>query len=614
MSKTKKMKEVNRTNTPNQDKAKDFKKSLSALLNYMGKSKILMMFAILMAIGGTLFNIIGPKVMGRATTELFNGLISKLNNTGDIDLKRIASILLFSLGLYVLSSGLTAIQGIMMARLSNKITYAMRRDVSKKINRLPMGYFESHSHGEILSRITNDIDTLQTNFNQSLSQIVTSIVTLFGVIAMMLSISIKMTVISVLVLPVSLVIIFIVIICSQRYFAGQQKYLGIVNGQIEEIYAGVEVVKAYNQEKNVLDTFSAENDKLYETGWKSQFYSGVMMPAMQFVGNLGYVAVALVGGFLTIKNSIELGDIQAFLQYTRNLTQPISQIAQITTMLQSTAAAAERVFEFLNEPEEQQEQGIEKTVVNIVGNVEFQNINFGYVPDKMIIRNFSAMVAAGQKVAIVGPTGAGKTTVVKLIMRYYDLNSGCIKIDGTDICDIDRHVVRNMIGMVLQDTWLFNGSIMENIRYGNLEATDDEVIEAAKLAHAHKFIMEQPGGYQMILNEESSNISQGQKQLLTIARAILANRKIMILDEATSSVDTRTETLIQEAMDRLMKDKTSFIIAHRLSTIKNADMILVLKDGNIIEQGTHEELLSNGGFYAELYNSQFEKVQIESVL
>lgn len=611
MGKTNKTQKAENTSTPNQDKAKDSIKSILALLRYMGKSKILMLVAILIAIGGTLFNIIGPKVMGMATTELFNGLISKLNNAGDIDLERIIYILIFSLGLYVLSSVLTAAQGIMMARLSNKITYAMRKDVSKKINRLPMEYFESHPHGEILSRITNDIDTLQTNFNQSLSQIVTAIVTLFGIVAIMLSISIKMTLISILVLPISLVFIFIVIICSQKYFSGQQKYLGIVNGQIEEIYAGVEVVKAYNQEKNTLEAFAIENDKLYETGWKSQFYSGVMMPAMQFVGNLGYVAVALLGGFLTVKKSIELGDIQAFLQYTRNLTQPISQIAQITTMLQSTAAAAERVFEFLNEPEEQSEKEIGRIGENIIGNVEFQNISFGYVPEKIIINNFSAMVYAGQKVAIVGPTGAGKTTVVKLIMRYYDLNSGCIRIDGMDICNINRRNLRNMIGMVLQDTWLFNGSIMENIRYGNLDATDDEVIEAAKIAHAHKFIMEQPGGYQMILNEESSNISQGQKQLLTIARAILANRKIMILDEATSSVDTRTETLIQEAMDRLMKEKTSFIIAHRLSTIKNADMILVLKDGNIVEHGTHEELISKGNFYAELYNSQFEKIQIE---
>ena len=596
-------------NVSNQKRAKDSPKALLTLLHYIGNAKILMIIAIVLAIGGTLFNIIGPKIMGMATTELFNGLISKLNNSGDINLEKIVNILLLSVALYILSSVLASAQGIMMARIANKITYIMRKDVSKKINRLPVGYFESHAHGEILSRITNDIDILQTNFSQSLSQIITSIVTLFGIIGMMFSMNIKMALISIIVLPVSLVVILIVIVSSQKYFEGQQQYLGIVNSQIEEIYAGVEVIKAYNREKKTLDTFAEENDKLYETGWKSQFYSGIMMPAMQFVGNLGYVAIALLGAFMAAKNSIELGDIQAFLQYTRNLAQPISQIAQITTMLQTTAAAAERVFDFLNEPEEQKEEEFQIDLKEkIIGNIEFQNICFGYNPEKIIIIDFSAMITAGQKVAIVGPTGAGKTTLVKLIMRYYNLNSGCIRIDGIDICDINRCSLRNLIGMVLQDTWLFNGSVMENIRYGNLEATDDEVIEAAKLAHVHKFIMEQPGGYQMILNEESNNISQGQKQLITIARAILANRKIMILDEATSSVDTRTEILIQEAMDCLMKERTSFIIAHRLSTIKNADMILVLDAGNIVEHGTHEELISNGKLYSKLYNSQFEKV------
>ena len=596
-------------NVSNQKRAKDSPKALLTLLHYIGNAKILMIIAIVLAIGGTLFNIIGPKIMGMATTELFNGLISKLNNSGDINLEKIVNILLLSVALYILSSVLASAQGIMMARIANKITYIMRKDVSKKINRLPVGYFESHAHGEILSRITNDIDILQTNFSQSLSQIITSIVTLFGIIGMMFSMNIKMALISIIVLPVSLVVILIVIVSSQKYFEGQQQYLGIVNSQIEEIYAGVEVIKAYNREKKTLDTFAEENDKLYETGWKSQFYSGIMMPAMQFVGNLGYVAIALLGAFMAAKNSIELGDIQAFLQYTRNLAQPISQIAQITTMLQTTAAAAERVFDFLNEPEEQKEEEFQIDLKEkIIGNIEFQNICFGYNPEKIIINDFSAMITAGQKVAIVGPTGAGKTTLVKLIMMYYNLNSGCIRIDGIDICDINRCSLRNLIGMVLQDTWLFNGSVMENIRYGNLEATDDEVIEAAKLAHVHKFIMEQPGGYQMILNEESNNISQGQKQLITIARAILANRKIMILDEATSSVDTRTEILIQEAMDCLMKERTSFIIAHRLSTIKNADMILVLDAGNIVEHGTHEELISNGKLYSKLYNSQFEKV------
>ena len=596
-------------NVSNQKRAKDSPKALLTLLHYIGNAKILMIIAIVLAIGGTLFNIIGPKIMGMATTELFNGLISKLNNSGDINLEKIVNILLLSVALYILSSVLASAQGIMMARIANKITYIMRKDVSKKINRLPVGYFESHAHGEILSRITNDIDILQTNFSQSLSQIITSIVTLFGIIGMMFSMNIKMALISIIVLPVSLVVILIVIVSSQKYFEGQQQYLGIVNSQIEEIYAGVEVIKAYNREKKTLDTFAEENDKLYETGWKSQFYSGIMMPAMQFVGNLGYVAIALLGAFMAAKNSIELGDIQAFLQYTRNLAQPISQIAQITTMLQTTAAAAERVFDFLNEPEEQKEEEFQIDLKEkIIGNIEFQNICFGYNPEKIIINDFSAMITAGQKVAIVGPTGAGKTTLVKLIMRYYNLNSGCIRIDGIDICDINRCSLRNLIGMVLQDTWLFNGSVMENIRYGNLEATDDEVIEAAKLAHVHKFIMEQPGGYQMILNEESNNISQGQKQLITISRAILANRKIMILYEATSSVDTRTEILIQEAMDCLMKERTSFIIAHRLSTIKNADMILVLDAGNIVEHGTHEELISNGKLYSKLYNSQFEKV------
>ena len=496
-----------------------------------------------------------------------------------------------------------------MTGISNDVTYSLRKDISKKINRLPLNYFESRTNGEILSRVTNDVDTLQMSLNQSITQLITSITTLIGVFIMMLSINVPMTLAALLILPVSMLIINGVMKRSQKYFRDQQKYLGEVNGQIEENYGGHNVVKVFNKEQDVLNVFEKDNQKLYESAWKSQFFSGMMMPIMQFIGNLGYVMVALLGGVFVIKGSIEVGDIQSFFQYIRNFTQPIQQIAQVTNLLQSSAAASERVFEFLDEPEEEQGKENAVDITGLSGNVQFQHVEFGYNPDKIIVHDFSADVKNGQKIAIVGPTGAGKTTMVKLLMRFYDVNKGSICVDGHDIRDFNRSQLREMFGMVLQDTWLFSGTIMENIRYGRLDATDEEVIAAAKAAHIHHFIMQQPGGYNMVLDEETSNISQGQKQLLTIARAILADNKILILDEATSSVDTRTEMQIQKAMDNLMKGRTSFVIAHRLSTIKDADMILVMKDGDIIEQGSHEELLAKGGFYAQLYNSQFEKTQ-----
>ena len=493
-----------------------------------------------------------------------------------------------------------------MSGISNDVTYNLRKDISKKINRLPLNYYESRTNGEILSRITNDVDTLQMSLNQSLTQLITSVTTLIGVFIMMLSINVWMTLAALLILPVSMFIIQTVMKHSQKYFQDQQSYLGKVNGQIEENFGGHNVVRVFNKENDVVEEFEKDNQKLYESAWKSQFFSGMMMPIMQFVGNLGYVMVALLGGVFVIKKSIEVGDIQSFFQYIRNFTQPIQQIAQVTNLLQSSAAASERVFEFLEEPEESQNEKNPADVNTLTGDVQFEHVKFGYNPDKIIINDFSADVKDGQKIAIVGPTGAGKTTMVKLLMRFYDLNAGSIKVDGYDIKDFNRSSLREMFGMVLQDTWLFSGTIMENIRYGRLDATDEEVIAAAKAAHVHNFIMQQPGGYDMVLDEETSNISQGQKQLLTIARAILANNKILILDEATSSVDTRTEVRIQKAMDNLMKGRTSFVIAHRLSTIKDADLILVMKDGDIIEQGNHEELLAKKGFYADLYNSQFE--------
>lgn len=591
------------------EKAKDFKTAMKRLLNYMKRYRLQLVVMMVFAVGSTIFNIVGPKVLGKATTELYEGLVSKISGGAGIDFGKIGEILLFALGLYLISSAFSFIQGFIMTGISNQVTYNLRKDISVKINKIPLKYFESRTHGEILSRITNDIDTLQTSINQSFTQLITSVTMLIGVLIMMLSINVYMTVAAILILPISMMIIGKVMKHSQKYFQQQQKYLGEVNGQVEEIYSGHNVVKAFNKEENVIREFEKTNEKLYTTGWRSQFFSGMMMPIMQFVGNLGYVMVALLGGFLVIKEKVMVGDIQAFFQYIRNFTQPIQQIAQVTNMLQSSAAAAERVFEFLDEEEEDQTVENPVDITTIEGNVEARHVAFGYQPEHLIIHDFSGDVKAGQKVAIVGPTGAGKTTMIKLLMRFYDVNSGEILIDGHNIKDFNRIQLRELFGMVLQETWLFHGTIMENIRYGRLDATDEEVIAAAKAAHAHHFIMSQPGGYQMVLNEETSNISQGQKQLLTIARAILADNKILILDEATSSVDTRTEERIQAAMDNLMKGRTSFVIAHRLSTIRDADLILVMKDGDIIEQGTHQSLLAANGFYANLYNSQFEKAE-----
>ncbi len=546
--------------------------------------------------------------MGKATTELFNGLVKKVQGTGSINFDKVLKILLLTLGLYVISAIFSMIQGVVMTGIANDVSYSLRRDISVKINKLPLKYFESRTYGEVLSRVTNDVDTLQQGISQSIVQLITSVTTLIGVFVMMLSINVWMTLCAVLILPVSMVIIGTVMKHSQKFFQRQQKYLGDVNGQVEEIYAGQNVVKAFNKQDDVISEFSKANDQLYDSAWKSQFFSGIMMPVMGFIGNVGYVMVALLGGFLVIKNAIEVGDIQSFFQYIRNFTQPIQQIAQITNLLQSSAAAGERVFEFLDEKEEVLDVENPVSTSNLAGNISFDHVAFGYQKDQPVIRDFSIDVKPGQKIAIVGPTGAGKTTMVKLLMRFYDVNRGAIRIDGHNIKDFRRGDLRKMFGMVLQDTWLFSGTIMENIRYGRLSATDEEVIEAAKAAHAYQFIMQQPEGFSTVINEESDNISQGQKQLITIARAILADNNILILDEATSSVDTRTEILIQKAMDHLMTGRTSFIIAHRLSTIRNADVILAMNDGDIVEQGTHEELLAKNGFYANLYNSQFEKV------
>ena len=591
------------------EKAKDFKTAMKRLLNYMRRYRLQLAVMMVFAVGSTIFNIVGPKVLGKATTKLYEGLVSKISGGAGIDFGKIGEILLIALGLYLISAVFSFIQGFIMTGISNQVTYNLRKDISVKINKIPLKYFESRTHGEILSRITNDIDTLQASINQSFTQLITSVTMLIGVLVMMLSINVYMTLAAILILPISMMIIGKVMKHSQKYFQQQQKYLGEVNGQVEEIYSGHNVVKAFNKEEDVIRQFEKTNEKLYTTGWRSQFFSGMMMPIMQFVGNLGYVMVALLGGFLVIKEKVMVGDIQAFFQYIRNFTQPIQQIAQVTNMLQSSAAAAERVFEFLDEEEEDQVVESPVNITTIEGNVEARHVAFGYQPEHLIIHDFSGTVKAGQKVAIVGPTGAGKTTMIKLLMRFYDVNSGEILIDDHNIKDFNRTQLRELFGMVLQETWLFHGTIMENIRYGRLDATDEEVIAAAKAAHAHHFIMSQPGGYQMVLNEETSNISQGQKQLLTIARAILADNKILILDEATSSVDTRTEERIQAAMDNLMKGRTSFVIAHRLSTIRDADLILVMKDGDIIEQGTHQSLLEADGFYANLYNSQFEKAE-----
>ena len=590
------------------EKAKDFKGTTGKLLRYMGAYKYGLIAVMIFAVGGTAFNIIGPKILSKATTELFIGLMAKVSGTGGIDFEKIGRILLILLGVYALSACLSFIQGLIMTGISQKLCYRFRKEISRKINRMPLKYFESRTVGEVLSRITNDVDTLGQSLNQSITQLITSVTTMVGILIMMLSISPWMTLIALVILPISGVLIGIVVKFSQKYFVAQQSYLGKINGQVEEVYSGHNIVKAFNREQQALREFNETNAVLFQSAWKSQFLSGMMQPIMMFVGNLGYVAVAVSGSLLAIKGVIEVGDIQAFIQYVKNFTQPITQVAQVSNMLQSMAAAAERVFEFLDEKEEDVNVENPTHLDKMEGSVSFEHVKFGYNPEKIIIHDFSSEVKPGQMVAIVGPTGAGKTTMVKLLMRFYDVNEGSIKVDGHDIREFNRSELRESFGMVLQDTWLFKGTIMENIRYGRLDATDEEVIAAAKAAHAHRFIQTLPGGYQMELNEDASNVSQGQKQLLTIARAILADNRILILDEATSSVDTRTEARIQKAMNNLMKGRTSFVIAHRLSTIRDADLILVMKDGDIIEQGNHEQLLAQGGFYAELYNSQFEEV------
>ncbi len=591
------------------EKPKDMKKTVGKLVRYMKPFHAMIIFVIVCALLSAGFSIAGPKILGNATQLIYEGFVAKIQGSGGIDFDGIAKVLLTVLAIYVISAILAFIQGLMMTDVSQKICYKLRKEMSEKIHRLPMNYYDTKTHGEVLSRITNDVDTLGQSLNQSITQLITSITTLLGVLVMMLTISPLLTLVSVVILPISVAMIGFIIKKSQKYFKSQQEYLGHVNGQVEEIYGGHTIVKAFNKENDVIEEFKKTNDVLYDSAWRSQFLSGLMQPVMAFVGNLGYVVVAILGGIMNIKGSMNVGDIQSFITYVKQFTNPIGQIAQVTNMLQSSVAAAERVFEFLDEEEEDQ-KAVNHAPVSInelSGNVQFENVHFGYNPEKIIINDFSANVSQGQKIAIVGPTGAGKTTMVKLLMRFYDVTSGEIKIDGYNVKDFDRSELREIFGMVLQDTWLFKGSIMENIRYGRLDATDEEVIAAAKAAHAHHFISTLPDGYNMELNEEASNVSQGQKQLITIARAILADNKILILDEATSSVDTRTEEQIQKAMDNLMKGRTSFIIAHRLSTIRDADLILVMKDGDICEQGNHEELMRKGGFYADLYNSQFEK-------
>ena len=591
------------------EKAKNFKGSISKLMQYIGRYKIAILAVMIMAAASTVFTVIGPKVLGKATTGLSEGLMKKITGTGGIDFSYIGRILIIVLCLYACSAIFSFIQGWIMTGVSQKVCYRLRKEISEKINRMPMKYFESRTYGEVLSRITNDVDTLGMGLNQSITTIITSVATMIGVLVMMLSISPLMTIIAIVILPISVGLVSFVVKKSQINFKTHQEYLGNINGQIEETYGGHMVVKSFNKEKDMVDTFDKTNAVLYSSAWKSQFFSGMMQPIMMFVGNLGYAGVALSGGMLAINGVITIGDIQAFIQYVKNFTQPITQIAQVINQVQSMAAASERVFEFLEEEEEEQIAANPVPTDNIRGEVEFKHVKFGYKEDQIIIKDFCANVKPGQKVAIVGPTGAGKTTMVKLLMRFYDVNSGEILIDGHNIKDFNRRELRDAFGMVLQDTWLYKDTIMENIRYGKLDATDEEVIAAAKAAHAHHFIETLPGGYNMELNEDASNVSQGQKQLLTIARAILADNPILILDEATSSVDTRTEIQIQNAMDNLMKGRTSFVIAHRLSTIKDADIILVMKEGDIVEQGNHEELLAKGGFYADLYNSQFEEAE-----
>jgi ATP-binding cassette subfamily B protein len=589
------------------EKAKDFKGSVKKMIAYIGKYKAAVVVVMISAVIATVLTVAGPKVMGKATTAIATGLSKKIAGTGGMDFTYIAKILFITLGLYGASAVFTFIQGWIMTGVTQKMCYRMRKEISEKINRMPMKYFESRTYGEVLSRITNDVDTFGMALNQSITTIITSVATLVGVVAMMLSISPLMTLIAFVMLPLSMIFISLIVKKSQKYFEKQQEYLGHINGQVEETYGGHTIVKVFNKEEETLARFNEDNKILYDSAWKSQFLSGLMHPIMVFVGNLGYVGVVISGSILAIKGVITIGDIQAFIQYVKQFTQPIQQIAQVTNQVQSMAAAAERVFEFLEEEEEDQTTDHAASVENVQGDVTFSHVKFGYNPDQIIIKDFSAQVTRGQKIAIVGPTGAGKTTMVKLLMRFYDVNEGAILVDGHNVKDFNRRELRQAFGMVLQDTWLFKGTIMENIRYGRLDATDEEVIAAAKAAHAHHFIQTLPGGYDMELNEDASNVSQGQKQLLTIARAILADNPIMILDEATSSVDTRTEVRIQKAMDNLTKGRTSFIIAHRLSTIRNADLILVMKDGDIIEQGNHDELLAQNGFYAELYNSQFEQ-------
>lgn len=588
------------------EKANDFKGTMKQLMKYMSEYKVALIAVLLFAIGSTVFSIVGPKILGKATTKIFEGLMAKVSGTGGIDFGAIEKILLILVCLYIVSALFSFIQGYIMSGISQKISYEMRNQISEKINRMPMKYFDTKTHGEILSRITNDVDTLGMSLNQSLTQLITSVTTMVGVLIMMLSISWIMTLAALVIIPLSMFAVRKVVGKSQKYFKKQQRFLGHVNGLVEENYGGHQIVRVFNKEEEVTEEFNKLNDELYDSAWRSQFLSGMMQPLMAFIGNLGYVMVSILGGWLAIRKTIEVGDIQSFIQYVRNFTQPINQLAQVANQLQSTAAAAERVFEFLDEEEEDQTVINPADVNDIKGNIEFEHVNFGYKENKTIIHDFSVNVKKGQKIAIVGPTGAGKTTIVKLLMRFYDVNSGSIKIDGHDIRNFNRSELREAFGMVLQDTWLFNGTIKENIRYGKLDATDEEVVEAAKSANVHHFIKTLNDGYNMVLDEEASNVSQGQKQLLTIARAILADPKILILDEATSSVDTRTELLIQKAMDNLMEGRTSFIIAHRLSTIKDADMILVMNEGDIVEQGSHEELLEKGGFYAKLYNSQFE--------
>lgn len=593
------------------DSARDFKGTMRKLSGYLGPYKLITLLVIVLAMASSVFSIFGPKILGQATTKLFEGVMGQIAGTASgIDFPGIGRILLTALGLYVLSALLAYAQGWIMTGVAVDITYRLRRDIAAKINRMPLRYFDGTNHGEILSRITNDVDTVNQTLSQSLSQIITSVVTVFGVLAMMLSISWQMTLVALLILPLSLVIVQFIVSRSQRYFRQQQDYLGHVNGHIEEMFSGHVEVKAFNAETRSIETFSGLNRTLYNSAWKSQFLSGIMMPMMNFVGNLGYVGVVVMGGSLAVHNLITVGDIQAFIQYVRSFTQPVTQLANISNVLQQTAAAAERVFEFLEEQDEVPEAETPVALAQVQGHVAFRNVRFGYNPDKVVIKNFSADVPPGKRVAIVGPTGAGKTTLVKLLMRFYDVNEGAILVDGHDIRTLRRADLRCMFGMVLQDTWLFNGTILENIRYGRTDASDEEVIAAAKAAHADHFVRALPGGYQMVLNEETSNISAGQKQLLTIARAFLTDPAMLILDEATSSVDTHTELLIQQAMRNLMHGRTSFIIAHRLSTIRDADWILVVNEGDIVEQGAHEKLLARGGFYAELYNSQFVPVGV----